>query len=167
MEGGLPGKGQLLGGADLAKVKDSVPYVSLETLDSGHPSWGVQCPARPHIPSPALNGWGTTPPQSSQLWGHCPCQLPRPSPKGPRQALGQSASKLRLLQQPQPQPSSKPWVSATSLHLSSCASTLPSWGSSRHHLNKKPQSPYRQSACHSHGRCPGQHQNCSEKLSSW
>lgn len=49
------------------------------------------------------------------------------------------------------------------LHLSSSASTLPSWGKLRHHLNKKPQSPYRWSACHFHGRCPGQHQNCSEK----
>lgn len=49
------------------------------------------------------------------------------------------------------------------LHLSSSASTLPSCGELRHHLNKKPQSPYRWSACHFHGRCPGQHQNCSEK----
>jgi hypothetical protein len=49
------------------------------------------------------------------------------------------------------------------LHLSSSASTLPSCGEPRHHLNKKPQNPYRWSACHFHGRCPGQHQNCSEK----
>lgn len=49
------------------------------------------------------------------------------------------------------------------LHLSSSASTLPSCGELRHHLNKKPQSPYRRSARHFHGRCPGQHQNCSEK----
>lgn len=40
------GKRQLLGRADLAKVKDSVPYVSLETLDSRHPHREVSSVSR-------------------------------------------------------------------------------------------------------------------------
>lgn len=99
------------------------------------------------------------PPQSSQLSGTLPCWAPdqaqAPQQAPPSCTCSRShpgpAQQQTLSQRHQP------------LHLSSCASTLPSWGKLRHHLNKKPQSPYRWSACHFHGRCPGQHQNCSEK----
>lgn len=92
-----------------------------------------------------------------------PCQLPHRAPGSP-------ASVKPICHQAAPSPSPPAPAQQQTLsqrhqplHLSSSASILPSWGKLRHHLNKKPQSPYRWSACHFHGRCPGQHQNCSEK----
>lgn len=103
------------------------------------------------------------PPITSASRGHCPASS-QPKPQAPQQAVSQSATKRHPLPAP-PAPAQQQTLSQRHqpLHLSSSASTLPSWGKLRHHLNKKPQSPYRWSACHFHGRCPGQHQNCSEK----
>lgn len=106
---------------------------------------------------------GSPRPQPSQHSGTLPCQFPDQAPGFPA-----SVRPIRHQAAPSPQPPSPAHQQTLSqrhqpLHLSSSASTLPSWGKLRHHLNKKPQSPYRWSACHFHGHCPGQHQNCSEK----
>lgn len=102
-------------------------------------------------------------PHHVSLSGALPYQLPH-------RATGSPASVKPICHQAAPSPSPPAPAQQQTLsqrhqplHLSSSASTLPSWGKLRHHLNKKPQSPYRWSACHFHGRCPGQHQNCSEK----
>lgn len=135
---------------------NSNPYPIGVALSSSSLASSVQCSAR-STPLRTLH------PNHLSSLGHCPASS-QTKPQAPSKHQANPPPSCTLSHS-RPAPAQQQTLSQRHqpLHLSSSASTLPSWGKLRHHLNKKPQSPYRWSVCHFHGRCPGQHQNCSEK----